>query len=87
MNMFFFTFSKRRFLASHFQSAMNRCKAGNINHADNGCVKSVRIRNFSGPYFPEFGLKTKRYGVSLRIQSKYGKYGPEKLPVWTLFMQ
>ena len=36
-------------------------------------VKSVRIRNFSGPYFPEFRLNTERYSVSLSIQSKYCK--------------
>ena len=35
--------------------------------------KSVRIRNYSGRHFPEFGLNKERYGVSLRIQSKYGK--------------
>ena len=40
-----------------------------------GChyVKSVLIRSYSGPYFPAFGLNTKRYGVSLRIQSECGK--------------
>ena len=27
------------------------------------CVKSVRIRSYSGPYFPAFGLNTERYGV------------------------
>ena len=27
------------------------------------CVKSVLIRSFSGPYFPAFGLNTKRYSV------------------------
>ena len=41
------------------------------------CVKSVRIRSYSGPYFLSFGLNTERYsvrdGVSLRIQFKYGK--------------
>ena len=37
------------------------------------CVKSVRIRNYSGPHFPAFGLNTERYGVSLRIQSECGK--------------
>ena len=41
------------------------------------CVKSVRIRSYSGshfsPHFPAFGLNTGRYGVSLRIQSKCGK--------------
>ena len=31
------------------------------------CVKSVRIRSFSGPCFPVFGQDTERYGVSLRI--------------------
>ena len=37
------------------------------------CVESVRIRSFSGPYFPAFGVNTKRYGVYLRIHSKSGK--------------
>ena len=37
------------------------------------CVKNVRIRSYSGPHFPAFGLITERYGVSLRMQSKYVK--------------
>ena len=37
------------------------------------CVKSVRIRSYSGLCFPEFGLNTGRYGASLHIQSKCGK--------------
>ena len=36
-------------------------------------VKSVRIRSYSGPYFPAFGLNTERYRLSLRIQSECGK--------------
>ena len=36
-------------------------------------MKSARIRSFSGPNFPAFGLNTERYGVSLRIQSECGK--------------
>ena len=33
------------------------------------CVKSARIWNFSGPYFPVFGLNTERYGPEkLRIR-------------------
>ena len=32
------------------------------------CVKSVLIRSHSGLDFPAFGLNTKRYGISLRIQ-------------------
>ena len=37
-------------------------------------MKSVRIRSFSGSYFPAFGLKT-------------GRSGPEKLQMQTLFTQ
>ena len=37
------------------------------------CVKSVRIRSYSDPCFPAFGLITERYSVSLRIQSECGK--------------
>ena len=44
------------------------------------CVKSVRIRSFSGPDFPAFGLNTERFGVSLRIQSQCGKMQTRKTP-------
>ena len=37
------------------------------------CAESVRIRCYSGPNFPAFALNTEKYGVSLRIQSEYGK--------------
>ena len=37
------------------------------------CVKSVRVRSFSSPYFPALGQNTEIYGVSLFIQSKSGK--------------
>ena len=32
------------------------------------CVKSVRIRRYSGPHFQAVGLNMERYGVSLRIR-------------------
>ena len=51
------------------------------------CVKSVRIRSFSGPYFPAFRLNTERHGLSFRIQSECGKYGPEKRQLRTPFTQ
>ena len=35
--------------------------------------ESVRIRSYSGPYFPAFGLNTERCSVSIRIQSECGK--------------
>ena len=43
-------------------------------------VKSVRIRSFSGPYFPAFGLKTEIYELNLHIQSKCGKIRTRKTP-------
>ena len=49
------------------------------------CVKSVRIRSFSSPYFPAFGLNTERYYISLCIQSECGKIRTKKLQIWTLF--
>ena len=33
------------------------------------CVKNVRIRSFSGPYFPAFGLNTERYTEYLSVFS------------------
>ena len=36
------------------------------------CLKSVRIRSYSGPYFPAFALNTERYSLSLRIQFECG---------------
>ena len=37
------------------------------------CVKSVRIRSYSGPHFPAFGLNTERHSASVRFQSECGK--------------
>ena len=53
------------------------------------CLKSVRIRGYSGPHFPAFGLNTDRYGISFRIQSECGKMRTRITPntVWTLFTQ
>ena len=51
-------------------------------HFHKHCVKSVRIRSFSGTYFPAFKLKY------LSVFSPYaGTKEPEKLQIWTLFMQ
>ena len=53
---------------------------------NNHCVKSIQTqRAFSGPYFPAFGLNTKRYFVSLHIQSKCRGYGPEKTSYLDVF--
>ena len=42
--------------------------------------ESVRIRSFSGPCFPAFGLNMERYPISLRIQSECGKMRTRKTP-------
>ena len=51
------------------------------------CLRSVRIRSFSGPYFPAFGLNTKSYfilrscsSVSLSIQYECRKIRTRKSP-------
>ena len=55
----------------HFVFSSNNCNNDNNNlirkPINIHCVKSVRIRSFSGPYFPAFGLNTERYSVSLCI--------------------
>ena len=55
----------------------------NVKH----CVKSVRIRIYSGPHFPAFGLNTVSilssnagYSVSVRIQFECGKMGTRITP-------
>ena len=43
-------------------------------------VKKVRIRSYSGPHFPAFGLNTERYGVFLQIQFECGKMQTRVIP-------
>ena len=44
-------------------------------------LKLSKYGVFSGPYLLAFGLNKKRYGVSLRIRSKYGKLRTRKSSV------
>ena len=44
------------------------------------CVKSVRIWNYSGSYFPAFGLNTERYSASFHIQSECEKLRTRQTP-------
>ena len=44
-----------------------------LTHKNRHCLKSVRIRSYSGTYFPAFWLNTERYKVSLHIQYECGK--------------
>ena len=43
-------------------------------------LKSVRIRSFSSPYFPAFGLNTQRYSVSLCFQFECRRIQTRKSP-------
>ena len=40
--------------------------------------KLSKYRDFSGPYFPVFGLNSKIYGVISEFSANTGKYEPEK---------
>ena len=51
------------------------------------CLKSVRIRSFSGPYFLAFWLNKKRFSVSLHIQSECGKIRIRNTPSTDNFHQ
>ena len=42
------------------------------------CLKSVRVRSFSGLNFHGFELNTEIYSVNLRIRSKFGKMQTKK---------
>ena len=42
------------------------------------CVKSVRIRSFSGPSFPAFGSNMERYGVFIRSYFECGEIRSRK---------
>ena len=49
------------------------------------CVKSVLIRNFSGPYFPTFRLNTERYSVTHPIQFEYVEIWTRETPNTDIF--
>ena len=72
----------------HFEAFNYSCYfrvSHTIYYQNKHCMKRVRIRSFSGPYFLAFGLNPDRYtshlsSVSLRIQSKCGKIRTGKTP-------
>ena len=64
---------------SNMGTAIEMGKLSNIGNTSHW-VKTILIRCFSGPYFLAFGLNTERYGLSFRIQSKWGKIRTRKSP-------
>ena len=59
---------------SDFLETLNHDTKNPINKKSHSqCMKSVRIWNFIGTYFPAFGLNAERYSVSLRFHSECRK--------------
>ena len=50
-------------------------------------MNSVRIRSFSGPYFPAFGRIRRDTPYVSVFSPNAGRYGPEKLQIRTLITQ
>ena len=69
-----------------FSSQMSQDKELDIKQVRNNnghCVKSVRIRSYSGLHFSAYGLNSERYSVysvSLHIQSEQGKMRTKVTP-------
>ena len=71
----------RKLLSNYFQNLIWQCFLLRFENTRTlHCVKSVRIRSFSGLYFPAFALNTEKYSVCLRIQSDCGKIRIRKTP-------
>ena len=49
------------------------------------CVKIIRNRSFSGPYFPAVAMNKERYSVSLYIKSECRKIPNRKTPNANIF--
>ena len=52
----------------------------NTRKSTSHCVKNVRIRSYSGPYFPAFGMNTERYCISpysVRMRENTGQNNSE----------
>ena len=65
-----------RFRGFHYSNINTTFVENSFGH----CVKVVRIRSFSAPYFPTFGLNLEIYRVNLRIQFECGKIRIRKTP-------
>ena len=50
---------------------LRKLKHGRSKKSEMGpCMRSVRIRSFSGPYFPALGLNTERYSVCGKTRTR-----------------
>ena len=67
-------------LAHRIKHELRACYEELLDDFNYHYMKSVRIRSFSSPHFPAFGLNTERCGISLPIQSECGKIRTRKTP-------
>ena len=56
-----------------------------VKSKDVHCVKSVRIRSYSGPYFPAFGLNTDQYNSEYGHFLRSSCYRIKFCPQWLIF--
>ena len=82
---FFVTHQSQENISQSHQRVLQRHRK--IIFSDFHCVKSFRIRSFSGSHFPAFGLIGETYFVSLCIQSECVKIRARKLRIRILFRQ
>ena len=59
--------------------------SGCLNSKSSELREKVRIRRFSGSYFPVFGLNKEIHEVNLRVQPEYRKKRTSKNSVFGLF--
>ena len=74
---------KPQYLIATPENSLNKI----VTYQTANCMKGVRIRSFSGLFFPAFRLNMKIYVVSLRIQSTFVKIGTKKHQIWAFFTQ
>ena len=53
--------------SENYNTWINTAELADASLVNDHCIKRVRIRSYSGPYFPAFGVNT----------GNAGKYGPE----------
>ena len=74
--------------AQYWEKVFELAGIPNDNNGDDHYAKSVRIRSYSGPYFPAFGINTERQQVSKYLplfSPNVEKCGPKYFRIWTLY--
>ena len=70
-------------IGHQFSTILDRIHSSSLKQIH--CVKNIRVRSFSVPYFPAFGLNRRDMEYLFVFSPNAGKYGREKLRIRTLF--